>query len=189
LNPDTITKLQNGDQSVFRDIVEECKDLVYNTALGITQDETEAEDITQDVFVQVYQSISSFRNDSKFSTWIYKITVRKSLDVLRIKNKKQQGGIFSKFFGNGDEEDAVHFNHPGVVLDKKESAAILFRAIEKLPENQKVAFVLHKLEGLSYQEIAEIMSVSLMAVESLQVRAKNNLKKNLQSYYENHIQS
>ncbi|WP_262915556.1 RNA polymerase sigma factor [Niabella ginsengisoli] len=65
-------------------------------------------------------------------------------------------------------------------MDKKENAAILFRAVDKLPENQKIAFILSKVEGLSYQEISEIMQTSISAIESLLHRAKNNLKKILE---------
>lgn len=74
------------------------------------------------------------------------------------------------------------FHHPGIELDNKEKAAILFKAIQQLPENQKVAFVLNKVEGLSYQEVAEIMKTSLSAVESLLHRAKTNLKEILKNF-------
>ena len=74
----------------------------------------------------------------------------------------------------------------GVSLDNKERSAVLFKAIDKLPENQKIAFTLHKIEGLSYQEASEVMKLSLSSVESLLHRAKNNLKKNLEDYYENY---
>ena len=76
------------------------------------------------------------------------------------------------------------FNHPGVQLDRKENAAKLFRAISRLPENQKIAFTLHKLEDLSYQEVSEIMKTSLPAVESLMHRAKQNLRKMLEKEIE-----
>ena len=77
-------------------------------------------------------------------------------------------------------EVVVHppdFNHPGVVLDKKEDAATLFEVINKLPENQRIAFTLHKVEGLSYQEVSEVMKTTVSSVESLMHRAKNNLRK------------
>jgi RNA polymerase sigma-70 factor (ECF subfamily) len=74
-----------------------------------------------------------------------------------------------------------------VALDKKEDAAVLFLAIKKLPEKQKTAFLLHKIESLTNNEIAEILSISLQAAESLQVRAKNNLRKYLKEYYEKHF--
>jgi RNA polymerase sigma-70 factor (ECF subfamily) len=75
------------------------------------------------------------------------------------------------------------FHHPGVAMDQKENAAALFKAIDQLPENQKIAFTLHKVEGLSYQEVSEVMKTTVSSVESLMHRAKNNLKKNLEEYY------
>jgi RNA polymerase sigma-70 factor (ECF subfamily) len=75
--------------------------------------------------------------------------------------------------------DLPDFHHPGVHLDNKEKAAILFKAIKELPENQQIAFILNKVEGLSYQEVAEIMKTSLSAVESLLHRAKTNLRETL----------
>jgi len=76
------------------------------------------------------------------------------------------------------------FYHPGVKLENKERAAILFQSIEKLPINQRTAFTLHKLENLSYAELAEIMGVSMSSVESLMFRAKQNLRKFLGNYYD-----
>lgn len=87
-----------------------------------------------------------------------------------------------KLFGDGNEplHEIPDLNHPGVAMDRKENAAKLFRAIAQLPDNQKTAFTLHKLEDLSYQEISEIMQTSVPAVESLMHRAKQNLRKILE---------
>jgi RNA polymerase sigma-70 factor (ECF subfamily) len=86
----------------------------------------------------------------------------------------------------GDENEQnielPDFQHPGVMLDKREMSAILFKAIKKLPENQEIAFILNKLEGLSYQEVADVMKTSLSAVESLIHRAKTNLKEILKNF-------
>lgn len=177
--------LKQGNESAFREMVETWKDMVYNTALGIVQSPADAEDIAQEVFVQVYQSVSAFKGDSKFSTWLYRITITKSLDHERRKKRKKRFAFVKSIFGD-DSEILVHppdFNHPGVVLDKKEDAAILFNAISELPQNQRIAFTLHKVEGLSYQEVSEVMNTSISSVESLMHRAKTNLRKNLENYY------
>ena len=89
-------------------------------------------------------------------------------------------------FGNQQEAvlHPVEFNHPGVQLEKKESANDLFKALKKLPDNQRIAFTLHKLEGQSHQEIAAIMNLSVYAIESLMGRAKTNLKKLLTTHYQ-----
>jgi RNA polymerase sigma factor (sigma-70 family) len=184
-----VEKLKQGDETAFKFIVEEYKDLVYNTAIGIVQNEEDAEDVAQEAFVQVYQSIHNFKGESKLSTWLYRITVTKALDHERKKKRKKRSAILKRIFltEEDNEIETPDFNHPGVLLDQKENAAELFRAIRKLPENQKVAFVLNKLEGLSYQEISEVMNTSLSSVESLLHRAKTNLKKNLEDYYRKNL--
>jgi len=177
--------LKQGNEAAFREMVETWQDMVYNTALGIVQVPSDAEDIAQEVFVQVYQSVSSFKGDSKFSTWLYRITITKSLDHERRKKRKKRFAFVKSLFGE-DTEVLVHppdFNHPGVQLDKKEDAAILFEAIRELPQNQRIAFTLHKVEGLSYQEVSEVMKTSISSVESLMHRAKANLRKNLENHY------
>jgi RNA polymerase sigma-70 factor, ECF subfamily len=184
-----IEKLKQGDETAFKAIVEKWQDMVYNTALGIVQNAEDAEDIAQETFIQVYQSIESFKGESKFSTWLYRITVTKALDHARRKKRKKRFAIIKKLFGDSGEEEVQvpDFHHPGVILDKKENAAILFQAINQLPDNQKIAFTLHKVEGLSYQEISEVMNSSVSSVESLMHRAKTNLKKTLEGYYKSRI--
>ncbi len=161
--------------------------MVYNTVLSIVQDVQEAEDVSQEVFVQVYQSVKNFRGDAKLSTWLYRVAVTKALDAERKKKSKKRIANLRSWIGLGEKEEeaAVHFNHPGVALDKKEQAAILFKAMQKLPENQRIAFMLIKAEGLSYDDTADIMNVTVKAVEALMHRAKENLRKQLQYYYTN----
>ena len=186
--PELIVQLQQGDEQAFTKLVDEWQDMVYNTALGIVQNADDADDITQEVFIEVYQSISSFKGDAKFSTWLYRITVSKALDHEKKKKRKKRFGFVQSLFGGEEDAEQVHavdFEHPGVELEKKENAAALFNALKQIPENQRIAFTLHKLEGQTYQEVAEIMNTTLYAVESLMGRAKANLKKELSTYYNN----
>ncbi len=153
----------------------------------MVQDHGMAEDITQDVFVIVFKSILSFNERSSISTWIYRITVNKCLDHLRAKNRQKRQGIFHQLFHH-DTGEALHdkpnFEHPGVQLENKEKARYLFEAIEALPDNQKTVFVLSHIEELPQKEIAEIMNLSVKAVESLLQRAKSNLRKKLGHIYD-----
>ena len=180
-----IRKLKQGDQLGFVAVMDQYQHMVYNTAVGIVQNEEDADDITQEVFEQVYLSIGSFKGESKLSTWLYRITISKALDHEKKKKRKKRFGIVQSLFGNSDSEKytPVEFYHPGVQLEQKERAAELFAALKKLPDKQRVAFTLHKLEGQSHQEIAEIMNKSLYAVEALMGRAKANLKSLLHNYY------
>ena len=177
-----IQRLRNGDEAAFKYLVEHYKERVYNTAIGIVQNAEDAEDVAQEVFIQVYRSIHSFKGESKLSTWLYRIATTRALDLLRSRKSKKRFGLLQRLFGEGNEPvyEIPDFNHPGVTLEKKENAAKLFKAIKQLPDNQRIAFTLHKLEDLSYQEISQIMKTSLPAVESLMHRAKQNLRKILE---------
>jgi RNA polymerase sigma-70 factor (ECF subfamily) len=177
-----INGLKNADETAFKYLVENYKDRIYNTSLGIVQNAEDAEDVAQEVFIQVYRSIHDFKGQSKLSTWLYRIATTRSLDLLRSRKSKKRAGFIQRLFGEGNEPlyEIPDFNHPGVALDQKENAAKLFKAIGQLPENQKTAFTLHKLEELSYQEVSEVMNTSIPAIESLMHRARQNLRKILE---------
>jgi RNA polymerase sigma factor (sigma-70 family) len=183
---DLIQQLRAGDEGAFKLLVANYQDLVYNTAMGIVQNSEDAEDVAQEVFIQVYRSIDQFKGDARLSTWIYRITTTKALDHIRSRKRKKRFAFITSLFGPNDElvHEPVDFQHPGVTLDRKEQAALLFRMIDQLPENQKVAFTLHKTEELSYQEIADVMQLSVSAVESLLFRARQNLRRLLEKYYQ-----
>lgn len=180
-----IEKLKQGDPAVFRDFVDSWQNMVYNTALGILQNQEDAEDVAQEVFVQVFQSVHTFKGDAKLSTWLYRITLSKAMDHIRRKKRKKRFAFVKSLFGEQGEliEDPPVFQHPGTQLDQKEMSAVLFKAIEQLPDSQRIAFTLHKVEGLSYQEVSEVMENTVSAVESLLHRAKANLRKWLEKYY------
>ena len=180
-----IIELKKGNAQAFTQLVEAYQHLVYNTILTIVQQVEEAEDAAQEVFIQVYQNIDGFRGDSKLSTWLYRIAVSKALDCERKKKSKKRIGFVKRLIGIGaNEEDSItDFQHPGIALDNKEQAVILFKALKQLPENQRVAFTLIKAEGLGYDEVSKVMNVSVKAVESLMHRAKINLRKILHDYY------
>lgn len=177
-----IQGLRNGDEAAFKYLVDTYKDRIFNTAIGIVQNAEDAEDVAQEVFIQVYRSIHNFKGESKLSTWLYRIATTRSLDLLRSRKSKKRFGFIQRLFGDENEPlyELPDFNHPGVILDQKENAAKLFKAIAQLPENQKIAFTLHKLEDLSYQEVSKIMQISISAVESVMHRAKQNLRKMLE---------
>lgn len=184
-----IERLRQKDNAAFKEIVDTWQGMIYNTVLGIMQNAEDAEDVAQDVFVQAYQSISNFHGESKLSTWLYRIAISKSLDHLRKKNRKKRFAFVQSIFGKNDEliNDMHDFFHPGVALENKQNAAALFKAIAFLPQNQRIAFILNKIEGLSYQQISDIMKLSLSAVDSLLQRAKTNLRKYLQNYYKQNL--
>jgi RNA polymerase sigma factor (sigma-70 family) len=180
-----IEKLKQGDHGAFSEIVETRKGMVYNTVLGLLQNPEDAEDVTQEVFIKVFESVRQFKGESAFSTWLYRIAVTTALEFLRKKKRKKRFAFITSLFGEGDTPvtDPPDFVHPGVLLDQRENARVLFKAIQKLPQNQRIAFSLHKVEGLSYQEVADVMETTVSAVESLIHRARQNLRKSLENFY------
>ncbi|MEN8116619.1 MAG: RNA polymerase sigma factor [Bacteroidota bacterium] len=182
-----IEKLKQGDEQAFRQLVENHQKMVVNTCFGMVQNREDAEDIAQDVFIEVFRSIYKFRADSKLSTWLYRIAINRSLNHIR-DNKK------SKWFRSFEDEvqgknnelqwlESSKADNPGFELENKQRAVLLHEAINSLPENQKAAFTLSKYEELSYQEISEVMELSVSSVESLLFRAKKNLQKKLYKCY------
>jgi RNA polymerase sigma factor (sigma-70 family) len=185
IETELISLLKQKDRAAFKTIVETWQDMVFNTALGILQNAEDAEDVMQEVFISVFESINTFKGESKFSTWLYRITVSRAMDHIRKKKTKKRFALIQGFYGKNNEAiiDPPDFFHPGINLENKENAAVLFKAMERLPPNQKIAFVLNKVEGLSYQEIAEVLKITDSAVDALLQRAKSNLKKMLSDFY------
>ena len=176
-----VTQLRQGDEAAFKQLVSLFQQKVYNTALNFLQNQQDAEDIAQEVFIQVYHSINQFKENASLSTWLYRITISKCLDHVRNKKRKKRFAFISSLFSEKNSllHDAPDFEHPGVQLDRKEDAATLFKLVNTLPESQKTAFLLNKIEAMSYGEIALIMKISESAVDSLLQRAKQNLRKKI----------
>jgi RNA polymerase sigma-70 factor (ECF subfamily) len=145
----------------------------------------DAEEVTQDVFVKVHQSLGKFKGDASIKTWIYRITVNQCLDFIKRKNSKKRFFVFGKKSNSEYEYNNLPtFEHPGVLMENKEKSKLLFATINTLPENQKTAFILSKIDGLSNPEISEVMELSIGAVESLLVRAKKSLQEKLGEKFE-----
>ena len=158
-------------------LYEKYKELVFNVALHYTQNIEDAEEITQDVFISIFENIKDFREESTLKTWAYRITINKSLDFLKSK-KRLKRIFFFKSLKIDDQEKKIsipEINHPGVILENKESVNAIFNGINKLPPKLKTVIILLKIEGKSQKETAKIMQLSVKAIESLFHRAKKKL--------------
>lgn len=182
-----LEELKAGKQSAFKQVFDRYGNQMFNLAFGVCGNKSDAEDIVQESFAEIFRAISSFRGDAAISTWIYRITMNKALEAERRKKRKKRTAVLVSILGFGQREEyhSVTWEHPGIIAENKELAEILFKALEKIPESQRIAFTLHKTEGLEYKEVAEIMHISLSSVESLMHRAKTNLRKHLAEYYKN----
>lgn len=175
----------NLNTTDFTELYQKYNALVYNLALSYVQNAEDAEEITQDVFIQLHQSMAGFKNQSSLKTWIYRIAINKSLDYLKHKKSQKRFFIFGKRSENEFEiQNISNFEHPGILLENKEKSKVLFGVINQLAANQKTAFILSKIDGLSNPEIATIMELTVSSVESLLFRAKENLKKKLADKFE-----
>ncbi|HEX7365473.1 MAG TPA: RNA polymerase sigma factor [Pelobium sp.] len=173
----------NNPDLEFTEIYQKYSKLVYNLSLSYLQNKNDAQDITQEVFIKIHQKLHQFnRQKASVKTWIYKITINHCLDFIKAKQTTKRFAFITKLFSaesNSPENDIPHFDHPGVRLENKEQLSILFEQINKLPPQQKTVIILLKVEQQNQKETAEIMGLSIKAVESLFIRAKKNLLKKL----------
>ncbi|MBN1279872.1 MAG: RNA polymerase sigma factor [Chlorobium sp.] len=177
-----------SEDKLFKALVNEHQDMVLNTCYRFVLNREDAEDLAQEVFVEVYRSLDNFREESKLSTWIYRIAVTKSLDHLRRMKRKKRFSSLKRIIGIDDPAEELPSpsgDNPEKTLAEKEKLTILQDALNTLPDNQKAAFLLSKQDGYSNSEIADILQTSVSAVESLVHRAKKNLHDKLYTYYQN----
>lgn len=166
---------------------------VFRLAWRYLQDEELSRDMVQDVFTEVWLNLEKFENRSNIKTWIYRITVNKCLNFIKRHQRTVRIPDFI-FDQQSDEQDTELGNMAigqltedsvSIHFESKERKQIVAAAINRLPENQRTAFILYHYEELSYKEISETMDISVSSVESLMHRAKVNMRKFLLNYYEN----
>ena len=162
----------------FDEIYFEHHKMVFNLALQYVQNIEDAEEITQDVFVKVFDNLDDFKKQASLKTWIYRISINQSLDFIKAKNTQKRNFLSSIFIINDEKFkfEPPNFNHPGIELEQKEAYQKIFEAINQLSDNQKTAIILLKIEDKSQFETAEIMNLNVKALESLFQRAKKNLE-------------
>ena len=182
-----IKGIQQGDRKSFQIVVETYQRMVVNTCLAIVHNKADAEDLAQDVFLEIFRTAENFRGDAKISTWLYRIATNRALNQIRTnKRKRFFQSIEEAFTGgrnNGSEISESHSDQPDQNITDQQRSDLLHRAIDRLPEKQRIAFTLNKYEDLPYQQIAEIMEISLASLESLIHRAKKNLQEQLLDCY------
>jgi len=180
-----ITGILNHDKLVIEHLVDKYHKQVIKTAYYFLRSMDDAEDLAQDVCIEILESAGRYKGDSAFSTWIYRITVNKSLNYIRKRKRSIFLGNIEVLWGKS-VINKVAISEPAANergLEDKERKALIDYAVSRLPKNQKVAFILNKYNELSYKQIAEVMNVSLASVESLLQRAKQNLQKSLVNHF------
>jgi len=165
------------------EIYQEHKSMVYNLSLQYVWSAEDAEEITQDVFLKVFESLGKFRSESHLRTWIYRITINTSLDFLKAKKRQKRGGGWKPLFmdaPNWNDKELIPFAHPGIEMESKEKVEEIMRMIFQLPEKQRDAIVLTKIQGESLTDASNLMGVSAKSLENYLLRAKVALRSKLQ---------
>ena len=172
--------MKAGSRIAFNDLVLLYRTKVINTCYKFLLNIVDAEDISQEVFIEVYQSIGSFRGEAKLSTWIYRIAVSKSMDELKRRKRKKRISSIGKLMHIDDIKHWISGEKtPDQILIQQDSMQEVTDALNTLPDNQRIAFTLSKIEGYNNEEIADIMNLTLLAVESLVYRAKKKIGEEL----------
>ena len=175
-----------GNKSAFNELIKLYGPRVLNTCYKFLLNNEDAEDLSQEVFIEVFQSINKFRGESKLSTWIYRITVAKCLDELKKRNRKKRINSVKQLL---HIDEVANWISGGVMPDKnihqKDAMNQILQALNTLPDSQRIAFTLSKIDGYSNKEIAEIMNTTTSAVELLVSRAKKKTGAELKKILEN----
>jgi RNA polymerase sigma-70 factor, ECF subfamily len=188
LDPDAalMLRVKQGDMTAFTELVEKYKQPVMNLAYRTVRDATEAEDLAQNVFVQVYKSAARYRSTAKFSTWLFTIARNLCLNEIRRRSRHPAESLDATHPEQEDQplqqfEDKKTFSPPESLL-QSELAQNIDHALADLPENQRAAILLCRQDELSYEEIAEVLGCSVSATKSLIHRGRETLKERLKAY-------
>lgn len=169
-----------GDGTAYRGLVEKYQGRVYAMVYGMLRNREDARDVTQEAFVKAYRNLDSFRLESSFYTWIYRIAMNLAIDFTRKRKRRETSGFDENIAArdeDGDIAEAHHEDGPGRQLERKQLFARIMGAMQQLPEDQRQVILLRELEGLQYKEIADIMEIPEGTVMSRLFYARKKLQK------------
>jgi len=176
-----VKRFKNGEKAAFEELVLKYQDRIYNLCRHMLGNIHDAEDAAQDTFIKAYHNLDNFRPEASFYTWLYRIAVNTCLDY-----KKKP--FFGSFFTKTDEaeefidEPASDRPSPERLYESKQIGHTLHNGIKKLPSKLRTAIVLKEIEGLSYEEIADILEISIGTVKSRISRAREELRGLMKNY-------
>ncbi len=177
-----IEHFKDGDKSIFAELALKYQDRIYSLCRYMLENSQDAEDAAQDTFIKAFQGLKSFTPTASFYTWLYRIAVNTCLD------HKRKNSLLSFFFSSDNEAPLdmfpSHIPTPEVAFDTKQSMQSLQIALNRLSTKLRTVLVLKELEGFSYEEIADILDVSVGTVKSRISRAREELKQNIQKFTE-----
>ena len=182
-----ILRLKRGDEEAFNTLFSEYKGMIFSIAYGITLDHEESFDIVQEVFIKVYENIPRFQGKSKLSTWLHRITVNHCLNWQRKWKRRFRWHHHSIDSTDGLDNSALGSESfsPEAIYREKEMGRILQESLKKIPEDARAVFILKEFQGLSYDEIAEVMKIKRGTVSSRLYYVRKKLDKSIKKYMDN----
>ncbi len=170
---DLIAAVIRGDEAAFGQLVERYKERVFRLLGRYCRDAVECEDLAQEVFLKVFRKLHTFKHDSQFFTWLYRVTVNAATDhISRASSRRLRLVEDTEIFERGDEGR----ESPTAPLEKEEAGKVTREIVQQLPEKFRTILVLREFEGFSYTEIAEILEIQLGTVESRLFRARKRFR-------------
>src|ERR671932_1311585 len=178
-SPALVKRAQAGDRDALSALVQSQQTYVYSIAMSLMHNPADAADMTQEAFIRLFRSLGTYRGETKFTTWLYRLVTNICLDGLR----RRRGVVESLDEPTGDDEqrlgerltDLDRWTQPEERLELRESAAAVRAALAQLPPAQRLALTLHYFEEMRYEEVAEVMGVPLNTVKSHIRRGKERL--------------
>ncbi|GAA4015740.1 RNA polymerase sigma factor [Hymenobacter fastidiosus] len=176
-----VVQLQQGSEAAFRTLVERYQNRIYRTVLALLRSPEEAEDVAQEVFVEVHQTIGRFRGDAALSTWLYRLATSRALKHRQRARTRKRFAYFTSLLGFDNQvlHEPPDHAHPQARMEGQQQLELLLAHIARLPDQQQLAFTLRHEQELSYEEIAAVLKTTVPAVESLLFRARKTLRTHL----------
>lgn len=180
-----ITRILQGDRNAYRPIVQRYQGRIHAMVLGMVRNGEDARDITQVAFIKGYENLSSFRIESSFYTWLYRIAMNLAIDHCR-KGKRRKTSAYEEAVAPRDDDgnilEAPHTDSAQKLLQRKELNAKIYEALGELSEEHREVVLLREVEGLSYKEIADSMGIPEGTVMSRLFYARKRLQMALKDY-------
>ena len=181
---------EQADELLYEEILSRHANNVFGLALRITRTTEDAEEVFQEVFMTLTKKIGTFRGESKFSSWLYRVTANASYMRIRAE-RKHESNISLESYAPYDEKGTLMgriknkdwSSRPDLVIFSKEALEIIEKSVDELPESNRVVFHLRDIEGLSNEEVAEVLELSVSAVKSRLHRARLFLRDRLSDYF------
>ncbi|MFN8242964.1 MAG: RNA polymerase sigma factor [Ferruginibacter sp.] len=171
-----VAGLKDGNPSAFSELVGLYREKIIRTCYRFLFSAEAAEDISQEVFIEVFRSVKSFRHESGLSTWIYRIAVSKCLDEIKRRKRRRRISSFARILGIDNFAAGLRESRTAdQPLLEKENQLMLLEALQQLPDNQRIALTLGGIEGYDNKTIAHIMNIPVTHVEMLRHRGKKKL--------------